>query len=149
MSPMAFVERLVERKMYDLLCGSAIDETIVTYTLESGRYQHHLDALASGSCRSAQRRGSGWGLSVWYSTSTAPMACFSGAFARACEYPEPGRTGQHAGILLAPGSLFSNTGEYDQHIRFNVSHCNHPGFKRFLQAHIGLAASRLPIGHDA
>ena len=55
----------------------------------------------------------------------------------------------HAGILLASGALFSSTGEYDPYIRFNVSHCNHPGFKRFLQAHKGLAVSRRAIGHDA
>ena len=39
-----------------------------------------------------------------------------------------------ARIFLAPGSLFSNTRDYDQYIRLNVSHCNDIQFKRFIES---------------
>ena len=41
-----------------------------------------------------------------------------------------------ARIFLAPGSLFSNTREYDQYIRLNVSHCNDMRFRQFVADHL-------------
>ena len=145
-APSAFVERLVEQKMYNLLCGSAIDETIVTYTLESGRYQHHLDAL---SLRVMQERAKAreWlgKAGLIFDGHSADGIFLWGRFAEQVDIRRLIEQAHDARIFLAPGSLFSNTRDYDQHIRFNVTHCNDVEFKRFIHAHVTIdSAARIP-----
>jgi len=148
-APPAFVERLVEQKMYNLLCGSAIDETIVTYTLESGRYQRHLDALGQRVMQERARARAWLGaVGVVFDEHGADGLFLWGRLPEHVNIPDLVEQAHQAGILLAPGSLFSNTGEYGQYIRFNVGYCNHPGFKRFLRAHIGLAQFRVVEGQS-
>jgi len=146
-APLAFVERLVEQKMYSVLSGSAIDETIVTYTLESGRYQHHLDVLGQRVMQERSRAREWLGaVGVVFDEHGAEGLFLWGRLPEHVNIPNLVEQAHHVGILLAPGSLFSNTSEYERYIRFNVSHCNHPVFKRFLQAHI---TSVLSIEHGA
>ena len=39
----------------------------------------------------------------------------------------------HEGILLTKGSMFSPTGRFEHHLRFNVAHATDPKLLSFLQ----------------
>lgn len=136
-APPVFVERLVEQKMYNVLCGSSLDETIVAYTLESGRYQHHLDALRQRVMHE-RIRARDWLTKVGVEIDEGVV---EGLFiwARFPAHVDLRRLieeAHDARIFLAPGSLFSNTRGYDQYIRLNVSHCNDIRFRQFVADHL-------------
>ena len=139
-APPAFVERLVEEKMSNLLCGSAIDEIIVTDTLQSGRYQHHLDALAQRvmQARATAREWLG-AAGVSFDDHSADGIFLWGRMPPYLDLRRLIEQAHDARIFLAPGSLFSNGRQCDQHLRFNVTHCNHPQFKTFIHAQLAMA----------
>ncbi|WP_263260528.1 PLP-dependent aminotransferase family protein [Pseudomonas sp. RIT-PI-S] len=139
-APAAFVERLVEEKMAGLLCGSAIDETIVTHTLQSGRYQHHLDTLTQQVMKARATAREWLGAAGVAFDDYSPDGIF--LWGRMPGYLDLRRLieqAHQAGILLAPGSLFSHGQQYDQHLRFNVTYCNDPRFKAFIHTHLAPA----------
>ncbi|MHC8336763.1 aminotransferase-like domain-containing protein [Pseudomonas sp. HLT2-19-2] len=136
-APPKFVERLIEQKMYNVLCGSSLDETIVTSTLESGRYRHHLDALRQRVMQERVRAREWLGKKgVVFDDSGAEGVFLWGRFPRHVDLRRLVEQAHDARIFLAPGSLFSNTRDYDQYIRLNVSHCNDIRFKRFIDAQL-------------
>ncbi|WP_175649668.1 aminotransferase-like domain-containing protein [Pseudomonas sp. Marseille-P9899] len=136
-APPAFVERLIEQKMYNVLCGSSIDETIVAYTLESGRYQHHLDALRQRVMQERIRARDWLGkVGVESDEGVAEGLFIWARFPAHVDLRRLVEEAHDARIFLAPGSLFSNTREFDQYIRLNVSHCNDLRFRQFLDAHL-------------
>lgn len=136
-APPAFVERLVEQKMYNLLCGSSLDETIVTYTLESGRYQHHLDELRQRVIQEHVRAREWLGsLGVEFDEHSVDGLFLWARFPDHVNIRSLIEQAHDGRIFIAPGSLFSNTHAYDQYIRLNVSHCNDPRFKQFIEARL-------------
>ena len=139
-APLPFVERLVEEKMSSLLCGSAIDETIVTDTLQSGRYQHHLDTLAQRvmQARATAREWLG-AAGVTFDDHSADGIFLWGRMPDYIDLRRLIEQAHDARIFLAPGSLFSNGRQYDQHLRFNVTYCNDPQFKAFIRAQLAIA----------
>ncbi|WP_426149879.1 PLP-dependent aminotransferase family protein [Pseudomonas sp. DC3000-4b1] len=139
-APAAWVEGLVEEKMCDLLCGSAIDETLVTDTLHAGRYQQHLITLNQRVMR-ARATARQWlsKAGVIFDDRSPDGLFLWGRMPDHLDLPGVIEQAHHAGIFLAPGSLFSHGRHYDRHLRFNVAYCNAPAFKAFLQAQLALA----------
>jgi DNA-binding transcriptional MocR family regulator len=147
-APPAFVERLVEQKMYNLLCGSSMDETIVTYTLESGRYQHHLDVLRQRVMQERVRAREWLGkVGVVFDEPGVDGLFLWARFPAHVNIRRLIEQAHDARIFLAPGSLFSNTRDYDQYIRLNVSHCNDIRFKRFIDAQTGSETAQRVTDH--
>jgi DNA-binding transcriptional MocR family regulator len=139
-APINQVERLVEEKMSTLLCGSAVDETIVTDTLQSGRYQHHLEALSQRvmQARATAREWLG-AAGVVFDDHSADGIFLWGRLPDYLDLRRLIEQAHDARIFLAPGSLFSNGRQFDQHLRFNVTYCNAPPFKAFIRAQMAMA----------
>lgn len=122
--PPAHVDALVERKMLDVLSGSALQESLVTSVLKTGRYQMHLAGLirrlhkarcqvlaeltAMGIEFASQSMD---GLFLW--GMVPPHVNISRLMADAFQQ----------GILLTHGAMFSPTGGFARHLRFNAAFC--------------------------
>jgi len=124
---------LLESKMLSVLSGSALHEFVLREVLNSGKYRRHIerlrDRLAKGRAASSRqlseagmivRSPPGEGIFLW---ARLPLSV------------EPDRLAADAkakGILLAKGSLFSPTGQYRDHFRFNVAYASDPLLTQFL-----------------
>lgn len=121
------VAPLVERKILNALSGSALLESLVLSVLDSGRYMSHILHLrrrigAAQSAAHAALSSAGLdagptlndGLYLW--ASVPRHVSVDRLLAEA--------SGQ--GILLTRGSMFSPTGAFERHFRFNVGHCTAP-----------------------
>lgn len=133
--PKQWVQPLIEQKTREVLSGSYVDETIVTYALESGRFKRHMENLR---IRTLKERADA---RKWMEECgiTFDDHCFDGFFLWG-KLPERMDAGQFVKkardkrILLVQGSLFSNTEDYSQYIRLNVAYSNNYAFKKFVQS---------------
>jgi DNA-binding transcriptional MocR family regulator len=124
---------LLESKMLGVLSGSALHEFVLREVLNSGKYRRHIerlrDRLAKGRAASS-RQLSEAGMLV-----SSPQGEGIFLWARLPNSVEPDRLAADArtrGILLAKGSLFSPTGQYRDHLRFNVAYASDPVLGQFL-----------------
>ncbi len=134
-SPPEHVEALVDAKILGVLGGSALQESLVTSVLKTGRYRVHLAGL--------QRR-----LHKARSVALRSLTDIGIAFA-----PEPmdglflwGEVPRHVdvdklmadtfehGILLTQGTMFSPTGSFARHFRFNAGLCLDPKVLSLLRS---------------
>lgn len=123
-SPQPFVNSLVERKILDVLSGSALLESLVVNALKSGRYKAHIDSLKRRLARvrpAALRALASMGIEVALPDSDGLFLW--GHVPRQVMVDRLVDEGFQQGILLTKGSMFSPTGSYDRHFRFNVAHC--------------------------
>jgi DNA-binding transcriptional MocR family regulator len=106
---------------------------VLREVLNSGKYRRHIerlrDRLAKGRAASS-RQLSEAGMLV-----SSPQGEGIFLWARLPNSVEPDRLAADArarGILLAKGSLFSPTGQYRDHLRFNVAYASDPVLGQFL-----------------
>jgi len=142
-APLGIVPRLVEEKLLSVLTGPALPEAVIAEALATGRFRRHIGRLRQRLAKSrpharkalvaaglAVEDDPGQGLFLW---------------ARLPDRADPDRLLRDArenGILLAKGGLFSPTGGYGRHFRFNAAHAGHPDLGRFLQSRLGTAQPR-------
>ncbi|MGB6353297.1 MAG: PLP-dependent aminotransferase family protein [Steroidobacteraceae bacterium] len=140
-APEALVSPLVDSKILGVLSGSALDEFVLREMLDSGKYRKHTERLRDrlGTARAvsttALRRA---GMSI-------EPADADGIFLW-CRLPSGVDTerlyvdARAAGILLAPGSMFSISGQGGSHLRINVAYGNEPALCQFLASNCAAAA---------
>jgi len=135
------VPSLVDQKILSVLTGSAFGESIVREVLASGKYRRHLDRLR---IRLAKARAlstgflQGLGLEV---TNPPEGGLFLWAGLPAgVDVDELTLEARRAGILLAPGSMFSLTARGSGRLRFNAAYSSDPRLLEFLAERCRLAA---------
>lgn len=133
--PAAHIEGILEQKILSTLTGSSLLEAIVCHTLKSGSYGAHINGLrrtlakAHHSARIALSQAgvviaaeASDGLFIW--GELPPNANADNLIKEAA----------NKGILLTKGSLFSPTGSFERHLRFNVAHAVDPNLLEFLRS---------------
>ncbi|MGH8260994.1 MAG: PLP-dependent aminotransferase family protein [Steroidobacteraceae bacterium] len=136
----SLVPPLVDEKVLSVLTGSAIGEFVVREVLASGKYRRHVDrirerlakarALATGLLNDAGvavRDPPHGGLFLW---ARLPAGIDAGILAA---------DARRAGILLAPGSMFSLTERGNGYLRFNAVYASDPRLLQFLAQRCRLA----------
>jgi DNA-binding transcriptional MocR family regulator len=132
---------LIEAKMLGVLSGSALSEFVLREVLNSGKYRRHTerlrDRLAKSRAASA-RQLSEAGMMV---NSNPGDGIF--LWAQLPPSVDPDRLAVDAkakGILLAKGTLFSETGQHRDYLRFNVAYASDPALTDFLGGRIRMSA---------
>ena len=137
-SPPQHVGALVERKLLDVLSGSALQEAIVGHVLESGRYAKHAlktrnrvskaravaeVALAGAGVEIEDRNPDG--MFIW------------GRVPGAGDMDDLVRQATERNILMAKGGMFSPSGGYRDYLRFNAAYSADPRLMGFLAERTG------------
>ncbi|MCE3605216.1 PLP-dependent aminotransferase family protein [Massilia sp. P8910] len=131
-----WAQRLCDRKMLATLTTSDIGERVVYKVLSEGVYRKHadrlrarLDALRARTVRQMEKVGLQVGVAppagmfVWADTGIDTIALAERAMA--------------AGLLLAPGALFSPSQLPSTRMRMNVATSQEPGVWEFLARELG------------
>jgi len=132
-SPKCFVEPLLNEKISSVLSCSHIEETIVTYVLESGRFNRHLEQLRLRIMKE-RAKAKDWLMNAGLRISDKN---FYGLF---LWVELPNRIDMEKLIIdakendffLLSGDIFSNSGIKNNYLRLNVTHCNSFEFKSYL-----------------
>jgi DNA-binding transcriptional MocR family regulator len=135
------VPPLIDEKILSVLTGSALGEVVVREVLASGKYRRHLDRLRD---RLAKARANSTGLlqAAGLEVTNPPegglflwsrLPAGLDADALAVE-------ARRAGILLAPGSMFSLATPRNGHLRFNAAYANDSRLLEFMAARCRLSA---------
>ncbi|HEY6455738.1 MAG TPA: PLP-dependent aminotransferase family protein [Steroidobacteraceae bacterium] len=132
-APDGLIRQLIEAKILTALTGSALDEFIVREVLASGKYRKYIGRLRdrltkarSFTIRMLRTAGltaenpADGGLFLWAQLPTSVEAVALAQEARG------------AGILLAPGSMFSLSGGANDRLRFNAAYGTDPSLVQFL-----------------
>ncbi len=132
--PPTYTEGILEQKILSTLTGSSLLEAIVSHTLKSGSYGAHINGLrrtltkAHHSARIALLQAgvvieseASDGLFIW------------GELPSTTNVDNLMKEADHNGILLTKGSMFSPTGSFERHLRFNVAHAADPKLLEFLR----------------
>jgi DNA-binding transcriptional MocR family regulator len=131
--PLDQVDGLIEHKILGVLTGSSLQEALVAHVLKTGGYGAHVNSLRrrlakahSSALRLLTQAGVAFdqwamdGLFLW------------GAMPQHVVVERMLKEAFHEGILLSKGSIFSPTGGFEHHFRFNVAHCGDPRLLEFL-----------------
>jgi DNA-binding transcriptional MocR family regulator len=132
-APDGLVRQLIDAKILTVLSGSALDEFIIREVLASGKYRKYLERLRDRLTKARSLsvhmlRAAGLtvenpvdgGLFLW-----AQLPASVDTVGLASEARE-------AGILLAPGSMFSLSGGATDRLRFNAAYGTDPLLSQFL-----------------
>jgi len=121
-SPLADVESLLEKKVLGVLTGSALQEAIVSQMLKSGAYSAHVSSLRRRLTKAhlASRKALAT-VGVEFDTAVFDGLYLWGALPDSVDMEELLRHAFHQGILLTKGGIFSPTGQFEHHLRFNVA----------------------------
>jgi DNA-binding transcriptional MocR family regulator len=126
-SPPERVDSLVERKILDVLSGSALQESLVTSVLKTGRYQAHLTGLLRRLHRVRARALSALTeMGIEFTTPSMDGLFLWGALPPHVAIDQLMSNASAQGILLTRGMMFSPTGGFTRHFRFNVAFCTDP-----------------------
>lgn len=126
-APKTWLDKLIELKVMSTLSGSALNEAVITDILESGYYRRHTERLRERLARARR-------VSIAALTEcgvTLPHADGEGVFLWA-QLPDGlhadaiTRRAADAGILFAPGTLFSPSGGGQQHLRLHAAYASDP-----------------------
>jgi len=135
------VPSLVDQKILSVLSGAALVEFVVREVLASGKYRRHLDRLRN---RLAKARAISTGLlqaAGLEVTNPSEGGLFLwAALPAGLDADELAIEAQRAGILLAPGSMFSLTTRGSGRLRFNAAHASDPRLLEFLAERCQVAA---------
>ncbi|NHZ95534.1 PLP-dependent aminotransferase family protein [Massilia sp. CCM 8734] len=136
-----WAQRLCDRKMLATLTTSDIGERVVYKVLSEGLYRKHadrlrarLDAVRAHTVRQMEKVGlridvaPPAGMFIWADTGVDTIALAERAMA--------------AGLLLAPGALFSPSQLPSTRMRMNVSTSQEPGVWEFLAKELGSPVRR-------
>lgn len=137
-----FVTRLVERKVLSVLNGSSLQESLVAHALQSGRYQAHLNLLNTRLLQartSAEQALSGIGM-VFDHQAMDGMFLW-GRVPHGVDVDKLIDNALESRIFLSKGSLFSPSGSYSRHLRFNAAYGSAP---QLLDCLRGALAGREP-----
>ncbi len=131
--PRLAVDSVLEQKVLSVLGTPGLTESLVQATLESGRYQRHVQRVRSklalfrqGASRLLAEAG------VEVDAADADGLFLWGRIPGATDADTLVRSALEAGILLAKGQLFSASGGFGQFFRFNVAHSTDPRLQIFL-----------------
>jgi len=131
--PRLAVDSVLEQKVLSVLGTPGLTESLVQATLESGRYQRHVQRVRSK--LALFRQGASQLLAeagVEVDAADADGLFLWGRIPGATDADTLVRSALEAGILLAKGQLFSASGGFGQFFRFNVAHSTDPRLQIFL-----------------
>ncbi|MFB9886930.1 aminotransferase-like domain-containing protein [Balneatrix alpica] len=133
LTPARWMQPLLEHKVASVMACSLMDETLVQYVLEAGRFQRHVERLQervmearSKSMTGLQRLGFRFeqdqreGLFIW---ARVPAGV---------SVPGLIEQAQRDSIFLASGEVFSQQPGSEEYLRLNASYCQRPEFFRWL-----------------
>ncbi len=133
-APTDWLPRLLEHKVMSTLSGSALNEAVITDILESGRYRRHTEQLrerlararrasvpALQACGIQLEHADGEGIFLW---ARLPDGLDADQLTRAAA---------QVGILLAPGTLFSPSGQGQSFLRIHAAYGSDPALLAFLR----------------
>lgn len=150
--PQADLEAIVEKKVLGVLTGSSLQEAIVSTTLKSGAYGAHVNALRRRLTRAqwASRKALA-AVGVRFDIEAPEGPFLWGSLPESVDIDALLRHAFRQAILLTTGALFSPTGQFHHHLRFNVAFGADPSLLRLLRQHLpGPTRSpggRPPSGH--
>ena len=135
--PRTSLNSVLRQKVLGVLGSPGLTEAIVEATLDSGRYQRHTQQVRRKLAmfrQSAQTSLAQAG--VLLDTDAAEGLFLWGRLPGVTEVDSLVRKALDAGILLAKGQMFSPTGAFGEHLRFNVAHSCDPRLTTFLNSAI-------------
>ncbi|QJE03675.1 PLP-dependent aminotransferase family protein (plasmid) [Massilia forsythiae] len=128
-----FVKPLVEQKVLTVLSGSSLQESLVFHALQSGRYQAHLNYLQTKLLKarsSAEQALASAG--IQFDSHPVHGMFLWGQVPCHVDIDRLIEDAFQKRIFLSKGSIFSPTGSFAHHLRFNVAHSNNPALIAFL-----------------
>lgn len=132
--PCTSVTSVLRQKVLSVLGSPGLTEAIVEATLDSGRYQRYTQqvrrklALFRQSTQTSLAEAG-----VLLDPSAAEGLFLWGRLPGVTDVDSLVRKALDAGILLAKGQMFSPTGQFGEHLRFNVAHSCDPRLNAFLR----------------
>jgi DNA-binding transcriptional MocR family regulator len=133
-----FVGPLVEQQVLSVLCGSSLQESLVGHALQSGRYQAHLNCLQTKLLKA--RTGAEQALmsaGIRFDCQSMDGMFLWGKVPDHVDIDRVIDDAFHKRILLSKGSIFSPSGAFSHHLRFNVAYSTDPRLIAFLREAIG------------
>lgn len=125
--PPAHVEALVERKVLDVLSGSALQESLVTSVLKTGRYRAHLVGLLRRLHKvRCQALAALTEIGIEFASQSMDGLFLWGSVPAHVKINQLMAEAFKQGIPLTQGMMFSPTGGFARHFRFNVAFCADP-----------------------
>lgn len=134
--PPAHVDALLKHKVLGVLTGSLLEESIVSHTLKSGAYGAHINRLKrklSKAQTSSRLALSDAGLS--FGDGPSEGLFLWGKLPEFVKVDDLLHQAFREGILLTKGSLFSPSGHFQHHLRFNAAHASDPRLLALLKRH--------------
>lgn len=146
-APAAAVEDLLRQKVLGVLGTPGLTESIVAGVLASGRYERHIQRLRAKLAvfrRGARELLATAGVRLEEGASEGPFLW--GSLDRVTDPVAFVRDALERGILLAHGGMFSPTGRFGSHFRFNVAHSTDARLADFLRGGAPAATAKvLPL----
>lgn len=139
-----FIAPLVERKVLSVLSGSSLQESLVAHALQSGRYQAHLNYLQTKLVKarmSAEQELTSTG--IRFDHQALEGMFMWGKVPDEVDIDKLIDDAFDQRIFLSKGSLFSPTGAFSRHLRFNVAYSSNPQLIAFLRKAIGGAGASM------
>lgn len=133
-----FIAPLIQQKVLTVLSGSSLQEALVAHALQSGRYHAHLNVLQTRLLKartSAEHALAGAGIRFEHPATDGMFL-----WGQLPEHVDVDRLIDDAfqkRIFLSKGSIFSPSGGFSRHLRFNATHSSHPQLIAFLNQAIG------------
>ncbi|NIM40171.1 MAG: aminotransferase class I/II-fold pyridoxal phosphate-dependent enzyme [Hydrogenophaga sp.] len=141
--PPGHVEGLIEQKVLGVLTGSSLQESVVSHTLRSGGYGMHVNRLRRKLAKSHHASRLALSRAGVRFDPTASQGLFLwGEVPASVDVERMHQQAHEEGILLTRGSIFSPTGAFEHHLRFNVAHAADPRFLEFIQRFTGGSSPR-------
>lgn len=127
------LSRLIEAKILAVLSTSRLDEFVVREALASGKYRRHVERLRERLAKArplavSALRATGVGID----NSSCEGYFLWGRLPQPVDWRRLDSAARAAGILLAPGPMFSLTGGAAQYLRINTAYAADPTWLRFL-----------------
>lgn len=133
-----FVTGLIERKVLSVLSGSSLQESLVGHVLQSGRYQTHLNLLYTKLLQA--RTGAEQALTavgIEFDHQSLDGMFLWGRVREGVDVDKMVEDASRQRIFLSRGSMFSPTGSFARHLRFNAAYSSNPQLLAFLREVLG------------
>lgn len=132
--PAEYTEGLLEQKILSVLTGSSLQEALVAHTLKSGSYGTHVKHLRRklAQAQHASRRAL-TEAGVRFGDTASDGLFLWGEMPAFIDVDQMLKQAFHEGLLLTKGSMFSSTGRFEHHLRFNVAYATDPKLLGFIR----------------